>query len=130
MCMDIAHGGEFLHFINRKRDENEAKGIEDVALTEDMARFYCAEIAEAINYLHESNIIHRDVKPENILLTATGHIKITDFGTALLTNTADETSRNSFVGTAEYVSPEVCNACSIQIYLFIHLLVHIYIYIG
>lgn len=107
MCMELAHGGEFLGLINKYKYENEEKGIQGVACSPSMTRFYTAEIAEAINYLHESCIIHRDIKPENILVSSTGHIKITDFGTALLSSSSDETSRNSFVGTAEYVSPEV-----------------------
>ena len=47
---------------------------------EKMAKFYTAEIALALSYLHKHSIIHRDLKPDNILLTASGHIKLTDFG--------------------------------------------------
>ena len=47
---------------------------------ERMAKFYTAEIALALSYLHKHSIIHRDLKPDNILLTASGHIKLTDFG--------------------------------------------------
>lgn len=50
---------------------------------EDMARLYIAETIMAIDYVHSKNIIHRDVKPDNLLITATGHIKITDFGLSL-----------------------------------------------
>jgi serine/threonine protein kinase len=49
-------------------------------LKEDHARFYAAELALAIEYLHSKNIIYRDLKPENILLAGDGHIKLTDFG--------------------------------------------------
>lgn len=105
--MEIAHGGELLQLIDQKCEESKARGVQNVAFEEHMARVYSAEILEAVRYLHNSDVIHRDLKPENILISASGHIKITDFGTALLTNSTDEMSRNSFVGTADYVSPEV-----------------------
>ncbi|CAM9351095.1 unnamed protein product, partial [Ectocarpus fasciculatus] len=107
MCMEIAHGGELLRLIEQFKEKNEAAGVPSVACSVEMTRFYTAEIIEAIQYLHDRCIVHRDIKPENILVSGEGHIKVTDFGTALLSNGADETSRNSFVGTAEYVSPEV-----------------------
>jgi len=47
---------------------------------EQKAKIYCAEIIEAISCLHESDIIYRDLKPENVLLDAEGHIRICDFG--------------------------------------------------
>jgi len=73
------------------------------------AKFYVAEIIEAVEYLHDKDIIHRDLKPENVLITASGHLKLTDFGTAANAGGEgdEEEMRNSFVGTAEYVSPEV-----------------------
>lgn len=47
---------------------------------EESTRFYCAEICMALDYLHEHGIVHRDIKPDNMLIAASGHVKLTDFG--------------------------------------------------
>ncbi|MCL4122502.1 UNVERIFIED_CONTAM: hypothetical protein GTU68_021982, partial [Idotea baltica] len=69
--------------------------------------FYSAEIVKALEHLHDLNIVHRDLKPENIILDENMHIKITDFGSAKILTNGEIGRRSSFVGTAQYVSPEV-----------------------
>lgn len=53
--------------------------------SEQKAKFYAAQIALALGYLHDSKIIYRDLKPENILLNNDGYIMLADFGLARIT---------------------------------------------
>ena len=69
----------------------------------DVALFYCAEIVLALEFLHKHKIAYRDMKPENLLISSEGHIKITDFGFAKQIN--DRTF--TLCGTPEYLAPEI-----------------------
>ncbi|XP_069783860.1 microtubule-associated serine/threonine-protein kinase 3-like isoform X2 [Narcine bancroftii] len=87
----------------------------------DMSRMYFAETVLALEYLHNYGIVHRDLKPDNLLITAMGHIKLTDFGLSriglmnLTTNLYEdhfERDTREFIdkqvcGTPEYIAPEV-----------------------
>jgi serine/threonine protein kinase len=71
------------------------------------AKFYAAELIMALDVVHKMGFIHRDVKPDNLLIDASGHIKLADFGTCIKMNASGRVKIDSAVGTPDYISPEV-----------------------
>ncbi len=67
---------------------------------------YLQQVAEALQYAHNHNVIHRDVKPENILLSGEQHLLLSDFGLALLAPSPDLLSTQRIAGTLPYTAPE------------------------
>ncbi|XP_037748427.1 serine/threonine-protein kinase Sgk3 isoform X4 [Chelonia mydas] len=93
--LDFVNGGELFFHLQRER-----------SFPEHRARFYAAEIASALGYLHSINIVYRDLKPENILLDSLGHVVLTDFGLCKEGIAISDTTA-TFCGTPEYLAPEV-----------------------
>jgi len=92
MVMDFVAGGELFTLLRRSN-----------RFPDPVAKFYAAEVALALNYLHTLNVIYRDLKPENVLLNQDGHIKIADFGFAKLCPNTTWT----LCGTPDYLAPEI-----------------------
>lgn len=92
MVMDFIEGGELFSLLRKSQ-----------RFPNPVAKFYAAEVALALDYLHSMNIIYRDLKPENLLLDRHGHLKITDFGFAK--EVPDITW--TLCGTPDYLAPEV-----------------------
>lgn len=93
--LDFINGGELFFHIQREK-----------LFTEERSRFYAAEIASALGYLHSRDIVYRDLKPENILLDKEGHIALTDFGLCK-EGIAAKSTTSTFCGTPEYLAPEI-----------------------
>jgi serine/threonine protein kinase len=94
--MDYINGGElFFHLQKEKK------------FSEERVRFYAAEIAAGLEYLHNAGVIYRDLKPENLLLTNEGHIVMTDFGLSKEGLLDKDDRTGTFCGTPEYLAPEV-----------------------
>uniref|UniRef100_A0A8C7DN82 Serine/threonine-protein kinase Sgk1 n=1 Tax=Oncorhynchus kisutch TaxID=8019 RepID=A0A8C7DN82_ONCKI len=93
--LDFVNGGELFFHLQKER-----------TFPEPRAKFYIAEMASALGYLHSLNIVYRDLKPENILLDFEGHIVLTDFGLCKEGISQAETT-STFCGTPEYLAPEV-----------------------
>ena len=92
--LEYAAGGELFYHMTR---------LQTIEL--DNARLYIAEIALALEHMHNLGIVYRDLKPENVLLDAEGHIKLTDFG--LAKELSPTGTASTFCGTSEYLAPEV-----------------------
>ena len=77
-------------------------------LSEKEALEITQQILEALEYSHEHGVVHRDIKPGNIMITSSGKVKVTDFGIARRTDDAGATLTNTWnvVGTAQYIAPE------------------------
>ena len=91
LILSYASGGELFSFLAKER-----------MFSEDQAQFYIAEILLALEHLHDLGIIYRDLKPENVMLQADGHILLTDFG---LSKVALDT--HTVCGTVEFMAPEI-----------------------
>ena len=112
LVMEFLPGGDFMNLLIKKDK-----------LTEEEAKFYIAELICAVESIHKLDCIHRDIKPDNILIDKNGHIKLSDFGLAKVSdklyekNSIKDENFNpkkmthkklySCVGTAYYVAPEV-----------------------
>ena len=92
MAFEYVQGGEIFRLLRRES-----------LFPNDVALFYITEIVTALEYLHSLKIAYRDIKPENLLIAADGHLRITDFGFAK--QVEDRTF--TLCGTPEYLAPEI-----------------------
>jgi len=93
IMMDFEPGGDLFTFLRRYK------------ITLSAAAFYSSQIVLALEHLHSLHVLHRDVKPENILLDEVGNLKLADFGLARLLENGEKTF--TICGTASYLAPEM-----------------------
>ncbi|KAK2895147.1 rho-associated protein kinase 1 isoform X1 [Channa argus] len=95
MVMEYMPGGDLVNLMS------------NYDVPEKWARFYTAEVVLALDGIHSMGFIHRDVKPDNMLLDKAGHLKLADFGTCMKMNKDGMVRCDTAVGTPDYISPEV-----------------------
>lgn len=95
MVMDYMPGGDLVNLMS------------NYDVPEHWARFYCAQVVLAVDTVHAMGFVHRDVKPDNMLLDARGHLKLADFGTCMRMDADGLVRSDTAVGTPDYISPEV-----------------------
>nr|XP_008166392.1 serine/threonine-protein kinase MRCK beta isoform X5 [Chrysemys picta bellii] len=100
LVMDYYVGGDLLTLLSKFEDK----------LPEDMAKFYIAEMVLAIHSIHQLHYVHRDIKPDNVLLDMNGHIRLADFGSCLKMSEDGTVQSSVAVGTPDYISPEILQA--------------------
>nr|XP_025034995.1 rho-associated protein kinase 2 isoform X1 [Pelodiscus sinensis] len=95
MVMEYMPGGDLVNLMS------------NYDVPEKWAKFYTAEVVLALDAIHSMGLIHRDVKPDNMLLDKYGHVKLADFGTCMKMDETGMVRCDTAVGTPDYISPEV-----------------------
>ena len=98
---------EKLYFIMDYVKGGELHAQIQLGLSEDEIRFYGSEIVLGLEYLHSLGIVYRDLKSENVLISADGHVKLTDFGLSKQLSPTGGDVTHTMCGTPDYVAPEV-----------------------
>lgn len=97
MVMKYYHNGDLFDFIQKSQGRE--------ILTEEVGRFFLKQILKAVEYLHENNIIHRDIKLENILIDEDFNLILSDFG--LSSRVQRGQMLEDYIGTSTYMAPEI-----------------------
>ncbi|MGA7595351.1 MAG: serine/threonine-protein kinase [Gallionella sp.] len=105
---DVGKSGDVAYIAMELLEGRELRDImnEGALLPIDQVLNIAAQVAQGLAYAHEHEIVHRDVKPSNIMVIRDGHVKITDFGIARMASSSVRTQTGMVLGSPKYMSPE------------------------
>ena len=95
IVMELIRGRDLAHVLRQEG-----------ALDPDRARHIATQVSDALGYAHATGVVHRDVKPANVIVSDDANVKVTDFGIARAAGDTTLTAVGSVLGTAQYISPE------------------------
>eukprot|EP01031_Cornospumella_fuschlensis_P053239 gene53239-65028_t len=102
IVMEFADGGDLSSAVAKRKTTNQPFSEEEIM------RIF-VQIVLALRHVHSANILHRDLKSQNIFLTCNGMVKLGDFGIAKVLDASDDQARTQ-IGTPYYLSPEICES--------------------
>ncbi|MBI5430064.1 MAG: serine/threonine protein kinase [Nitrosomonadales bacterium] len=105
---DVGRSGDVAYIAMEFLQGRELRDImnESGLLPVDLVLDIVAQVAQGLAYAHEHDVVHRDVKPSNIMVIRDGHVKITDFGIARMASSSVRTQTGMVLGSPKYMSPE------------------------
>lgn len=105
---DVGKSGDVAYIAMELLEGRELRDImnDGALLPVDQVLNIVAQVAQGLAYAHEHEIVHRDVKPSNIMVIRDGHVKITDFGIARMASSSVRTQTGMVLGSPKYMSPE------------------------
>jgi serine/threonine protein kinase len=105
---DVGKSGNVAYIAMEFLEGRELRDImnDGALLPVDQVLHIVAQVAQGLAYAHEHDIVHRDVKPSNIMVIRDGHVKITDFGIARMASSSVRTQTGMVLGSPKYMSPE------------------------
>ncbi|MFZ3373704.1 MAG: protein kinase, partial [Desulfitobacteriaceae bacterium] len=105
---DVGKDGDMEYIVMEYIEGRNLKEIirEYAPLSMEQTLHFARQLGEALSHAHEHHIIHRDIKPQNVLITEDGRAKVTDFGIARAVSSATVTHTSDIVGSVHYLSPE------------------------
>jgi serine/threonine protein kinase len=106
----VAPGGTLFWYVMKYLDGEPLDHVleREGQLTVERTVAIVSQVAEALDYAHQNQVVHRDVKPANVVVDKKGHVTVTDFGIAKALDANTLTASGSIIGTPYYMSPEQC----------------------